>query len=208
MITFGAANFALEPDQHLRLPRPRGRRDCRPGSRLHDRGHRLRRGARRRRSGVRRLCSAPPSTSSRTPTSSRRSPSFGPRGDCGPGSCATVRRDASRRRCGCASTARRRVVVDRARAAEQCRARARPGACGRLRRSAVAARERNGRSPGDPLRGRHEGGPADPADHPRGDRRRRHYRPAGRLVCGRGPDRPDRARVRLLERSTRWVGVA
>ena len=46
---------------------------------------------------------------------------------------------------------------------------------------------------------------ADAADPARGVRRREHDRPAGRLVRGRGPDRPDRAQTRseYLERDRR-----
>ena len=100
---------ALAPDLDLRLPHPRGRLDRAAGARVHAR-RRLRLRAGRRSSAAststtsRRGCR---SSSTPTSTSSRRSRSTAPRAGSGRARCARPSARATRRRGGCASTARR-----------------------------------------------------------------------------------------------------
>ena len=85
------ADAALAPDQHQRLPHPRGGGDRRTGAGVHAQGRPDLRRARGRARARRRRLRARGCRSSSTPrsTSSRRSPSTARRGGSGRGSCAT-----------------------------------------------------------------------------------------------------------------------
>jgi hypothetical protein len=209
-IEFGTQRCpAVEHDQHLRLPHPRGRIHRRPGTGLHPgRWAGIRPLGDRARPGCRRLCPAAVVLLQRPQRFLRRDRQV-PR--CPAHLGARDARDLRRQKPALLADALPypdgRRLPDRPAAGEQHRPRGSAGAGSRAGRDPVPAHQQHGRSPGAALRARRHDRPAHPAGHRRGVRRDQHGRPAGRLLLRRSADQPHRSsRPTIISAGSKKLG--
>ncbi len=184
----------LEPDQHQRVPHPRGGVHRGPGSRLHARRRRRLRGRRRQRrvSTSTRSRRGFPSSSTRTTTSRGGRQVPGGAQDVGAHHEGSLRREESGEPAASFPHADGGVHAHRPAAGEQRRAGDDPGARRRSRRDAVAPHQQPRRGTGSSERQRGSDRASHPADHPGGIGSLGHHRSARRELRRRIAHERDR----------------